>query len=59
MSTAAHWKTSVRRKEIRAEVSPSLRAVKKEEQKMENPENRKETEKMAKARAVMDRRPAS
>ena len=31
MSTAATWKTSVRAKEMRAEVSPSFRAVKKEE----------------------------
>ena len=53
MITAAHWNTSVRRKEIRAEVSPSFSAVKKEEPKMAKPENRKATEKMAKAWAVM------
>ena len=53
ISTARHWNTSVRRKEIRAEVNPSFRAVKKEEPKMAIPENRKEKENMAKARTVM------
>ena len=51
--TARHWNTSVRRKEIRAEVSPSFRAVKKDEPKIAIPENKKEKEKMAKARTVM------
>ena len=51
--TARHWNTSVRRKEIMAEVIPSLRAVKKEEPKMASPENKKVKEKMAKARTVM------
>ena len=44
-STARHSNTSVRRKEIRAEVNPSFRAVKKEEPKIASPENRKEKEK--------------
>lgn len=33
------WNTKVLRKEISAEVSPSFKAVKKEEPKMANPEN--------------------
>jgi hypothetical protein len=32
--TAATWKTKVRKKDINAEVNPSLSAVKKEEKKM-------------------------
>ena len=36
------WKSSVRRKEISADVSPSFRAVKKEEPKMAKPAKRKE-----------------
>ena len=44
ISTAATWKTSVRRKEMAADTPPLPRAVKKEEPKIANPEKRKETE---------------
>ena len=40
--TAAVWKTSVLKKEMSAEVSPSLRAVKNPESKMAKPANRNE-----------------
>ena len=40
--TAEHWKMKVRKKEISAEVTPSPRAVKKEEPKIAKPENRKD-----------------
>ena len=40
------WKTNVRRKEITAEVRPSLRAVKKPEPKIVNPMNRKDKAKI-------------
>ena len=48
-STAATWNTSVLRNEINADVSPSFNAVKNEEPKIENPENRNENEKIANA----------
>ena len=51
--TAATWITSVRRKAMAADVSPSLRAVKNEEPKIANPENRNETENMEKACTVI------
>ena len=44
---------SVRRKEIRAEVSPSFRAVKKPEAKMAKPANRKDKAKIWKASMVI------
>ena len=59
IKTAEIWNTKVRRKEIRAEVSPSFKAVKKEEPNMANPENKKEKEKIAKAWAVISRSSAS
>ena len=40
ISTAAIWKTSVRRKEIAADTPPLLSAVKKEEPKILKPLNR-------------------
>ena len=49
------WNTKV----LSAEVSPSFKAVKKEEPKMANPENKKEKEKTEKAWAVRARSPAS
>ena len=47
--TAAIWNTSVLKKDIDAEISPSFNAVKKDELKMANPEKRNEKEKMEKA----------
>jgi hypothetical protein len=41
--TAATWNSNERRKEISAEVRPSLSAVKKEEPKIAIPEKRKDT----------------
>ena len=46
--TAADWKTSVRKKEIRAEVKPSPKAVKKDEPNMAKPEKRNENENILK-----------
>ena len=53
ISSAATWNTSVRKKEISAEVRPSPSAVKKDEPKMEKPESRNENEKIANACTVM------
>lgn len=47
--TVEHWNTMVRKNEINAEVRPSLRAVKKEELKMEKPDSKKEKENIVKA----------
>lgn len=58
-STAAHSNTSVRRKEIRAEVSPSPRAVKKDEPKIEKPEHKNEQEKKRNPRTVSSISPGS
>ena len=44
IKTAATWKTRVRKNEIRAEISPFPRAVKKDEPKMAIPANRNEKE---------------
>ena len=43
-STAITWKTSVLRKAINAETNPSFKAVKNDDPKMENPENKKQQE---------------
>ena len=51
--TAALWKTSVRRKDISAEVRPSLSAVKNEDANMLNPANRNENENMRKLCSVI------
>ena len=47
--TAATWKTSVLKNEMSADVRPSLKAVKKDEPNIENPENRNENEKILNA----------
>ena len=49
ISTAAIWNTSVRRKEMSADVRPSPSAVKNDEPKIENPESRNENEKIENA----------
>ena len=46
INTAADCNTSVLRKEIKAEMGPLLRAVKKDEPKMAKPVNRNENEQM-------------
>lgn len=56
---AATWNTKVRRKEIAAETPPLLNAVKKDDPKIGYPENRKEKEKIEKARTVKSISPAS
>ena len=50
--TARSWKTRVRRKEMMAETSPLLRAVKKDEPNMPIPQKRKCTEYIIKPDAV-------
>ena len=57
--TAAIWKTSVRIKDITADVSPSFNAVKKEEPNTEKPESRKENEKIENAWFVILKSSAS
>lgn len=52
VSTAAIWNTRVLIKEMAAEISPLFRAVKNDEPKIANPENKKEKEKMENARTV-------
>lgn len=59
ISTAAIWNIRVLKKAIAAETGPSLSAVKKDEPKMANPENRNENENMPKARTVRASRSAS
>ena len=58
-STAITWNYIARRKEIRADVSPSFRAVKKADPYIEIPEKRKENEYMENALAVNSRRDLS
>ena len=55
----ATWNTKVRRKEMMAEVTPSLRAVKKPDPKMAKPMNRKDKAKMRKPFTVSSSSPAS
>ena len=59
MSTARISKTNVRKKEIVAEVMPSLSAVKNEEPKMAKPEKRNEQEKIGNAWIVRANNPSS
>lgn len=42
--TASTWKKSVREKEINAETRPLLSAVKREDEKIEKPQNRNDIE---------------
>lgn len=58
-TTLPHWNTSVRRKEMRAEIRPLLRAVKKAEPKMFSPENRKDRANSRRPRTVSASRSGS
>lgn len=53
--TAPVWNTSVLIKEIAADTRPLFKAVKKDDPKIANPENKNEKEKMEKARSVSDK----
>ena len=53
--TRTSWYTSVLRKDIAADAGPLLSAVKNDEAKMQNPENRKEIEKIFSPRTVISR----
>ena len=46
INTVAIWKTRVRKKEIAADTAPLLSPVKNDEAKMQNPEKKKEREKI-------------
>lgn len=59
INTAAAWNTMVLIKEMAADIRPLFNAVKNEELKMTNPENKKEKEKMEKAFTVKSKRDLS